>query len=338
MSHALFKYPNVVGYGRGKKGDEETVTVLVSRKLPLAALSSDEVIPSNVYADMPVTKTSVLEVGFIQAPRPVSLQSIDAETINRKDRHRPAPGGVSIGHYKITAGTLGCLVNDMATGERSILSNNHVLANSNDAQEGDVILQPGPADGGRLDTEDEIATLLRFQPIQFGSSAPTCPIAGNVAKVLNTAAQRIGSSHRLEAVKVNPQAVNRVDAAVAKPFNRFDVQHNIIDVGIVNQITEVGLGDEVTKSGRTTETTTDKILVLDATVQVSYGPAGTATFEGQIIAGPMSAGGDSGSLGVVMGEGEGDEAKAFGLLFAGSDQITIYNPIAEVLEALQITF
>ena len=338
MSHALFKYPNVVGYGRGMKGDEETVTVLVSRKLPLAALASHEVIPSAVMKSFEFAeeylRTNVLEVGFLQAPRPVLLQSIS----NRKDRQRPAPGGVSIGHYKITAGTLGCLVNDVATGKRLILSNNHVLANSNDAMVGDVILQPGPADGGRLETEYTIATLKRFQPIQFGSSAPTCPIAGNVAKVLNTAAKRIGSAHRLEAVKVNAQAVNRVDAAVAIPLRRFDVQHNIIDVGIVNQITEVGLGDEVTKSGRTTETTNGTILVLDATVQVSYGPAGTATFEGQIIAGPMSAGGDSGSLGVVMGKSEGDEAKAFGLLFAGSDQITIYNPIAEVLEALQITF
>ncbi len=50
-----------------------------------------------------------------------------------------------------------------------MLSNNHVLANSNDATAGDAILQPGPADGGRLGP-DTIAVLERFCPIEF---APT---------------------------------------------------------------------------------------------------------------------------------------------------------------------
>jgi hypothetical protein len=36
--------------------------------------------------------------------------------------------GVSIGHYKGTAGTAGCLVKDKKTGEILILSNAHVLA------------------------------------------------------------------------------------------------------------------------------------------------------------------------------------------------------------------
>lgn len=53
-------------------------------------------------------------------------------------RIRKAPGGVSVGHYKITAGTLGCLA---TRGRRLlILSNNHVLANSNNARTGDPIL------------------------------------------------------------------------------------------------------------------------------------------------------------------------------------------------------
>ena len=59
-------------------------------------------------------------------------------------RIRPAPGGVSIGHRDITAGTLGCLV--AKNGQTFILSNNHVLANSNEADPGDPILQPGPYD------------------------------------------------------------------------------------------------------------------------------------------------------------------------------------------------
>ena len=57
-------------------------------------------------------------------------------------RHRPAPLGVSIGHPDITAGTLGFKVKDGA-GNSYILSNNHVMANSNQASIGDNILQPG---------------------------------------------------------------------------------------------------------------------------------------------------------------------------------------------------
>ncbi|RLI82922.1 MAG: hypothetical protein DRP01_09465, partial [Archaeoglobales archaeon] len=46
--------------------------------------------------------------------------------IARTERWRPAPGGVSIGHVEITAGTFGCRVFDWYTGRRLILSNNHV--------------------------------------------------------------------------------------------------------------------------------------------------------------------------------------------------------------------
>ena len=72
--------------------------------------------------------------------------------------------------------------------------------------------------------------------------------------------------------------------------------------------------------------------MLDATVNVSYGAGRTARFDNQIVTGPMSKGGDSGSLVVA-----GDALKAVGLLFAGSDQTTIINPIQAVLDCLSIT-
>src|SRR3546814_8585733 len=50
-------------------------------------------------------------------------------------RERPARSGISIGHPAITAGTLGGLVRDGETGAVAMLSNNHVLANSNDRSE-----------------------------------------------------------------------------------------------------------------------------------------------------------------------------------------------------------
>ena len=62
---------------------------------------------------------------------------------------RPLRIGASIGHFKITAGTLGAFVRSRDDGSVLILSNNHVLANENKAKKGDHILQPGDFDGGQ---------------------------------------------------------------------------------------------------------------------------------------------------------------------------------------------
>ncbi|MDT7864854.1 MAG: hypothetical protein RQ922_03120 [Thermoproteota archaeon] len=74
---------------------------------------------------------------------------------------RPVPHGYRIGHISITAGALGCLVRDRVTKEILILSNNHVMANFNNASIGEPIVQPGPYDGGKHPA-DTIATLLRL--------------------------------------------------------------------------------------------------------------------------------------------------------------------------------
>ena len=64
----------------------------------------------------------------------------------RTDEWGPAPGGVSCGDKGIAAGTLGCLVRG---GEQNpILSNEYLLAKSNEAQKGDPIFDLGPYDGG----------------------------------------------------------------------------------------------------------------------------------------------------------------------------------------------
>jgi hypothetical protein len=316
----LLTMQNVVGVGIGYqvKGGQQTgdyaIVVMVSQKLPLSALAPHAVLPKNVSG----VKVDVIEVGELRA-----LQS-------RTNRWRPAPGGVSIGHYKITAGTLGAVVRDRSTGERLILSNNHVIANSNDADPGDLILQPGPIDGGST-TEDSIAHLERFCPIEFATEPGSCDIADTYARVGNTVANLLGSKHRLNTLQTDPQAVNLVDAAVAKPINDSDVLDEIIEIGTV-QDTEIGhLGMSVRKSGRTTSFTTGQISLINATVEINYGGDRTARFENQFVSGPMSQGGDSGSLIVT-----GDSLHAVGLLFAGSAQSTIFNPIQAVLDCLEV--
>ena len=175
--------PNVVGVGvgyrvvGGRETDELSLVALVRRKLPLTSLAPHAQIPKEVDS-VPV---DVRQVGFVRAQQ------------TRQERWRPAPGGVSIGHFQITAGTLGCVVRDRRSGVRLILSNNHVLANSNNASPGDPILQPGPYDGGSQD-RDVIARLERFVKLQFTTAPGTCGIAQTVADFLNWLAGLAGSS------------------------------------------------------------------------------------------------------------------------------------------------
>ena len=318
---------NVVGVGigykekRGLRTRDISLVVLVEKKLPLAALAKHDVIPPEIQGVI----TDVKQVGRIVAQK------------SRTERWRPAPPGVSIGHWAITAGTFGAVVRDAETGERLILSNNHVLANSNQAEPGDAILQPGPADGGQ-NPADRIAELLRFVPIQMesggGGNGDTCSTASFVASVMNLFARFLGSPWRLVPTKVQTlETANQVDGAVARPISQDAIEDGILEIGEVHGTVEAELGMAVRKSGRTTGLTTGTVEVVDATVRVGYGAAGTALFENQIVTGNMSAPGDSGSLLV-----ERDGQRAVGLLFAGSDQSTIFNPISAVQSALGISF
>ena len=91
---------------------------------------------------------------------------IDAQP--HRFRIRAAPGGVSVGHYRITAGTLGCLAFGRQAPRNNrilILSNNHVLANVNSGAFGDCVIQPGAADLGHC-PQDQVANPRIIRPHQ----------------------------------------------------------------------------------------------------------------------------------------------------------------------------
>ena len=310
--------PNVVGVGVGYKVSKGVSTNDLSIVCLVKAKTSDLPKGGEIPREIGGAVTDVVQVGELWAFQ------------NLRGRHRPAPGGVSLGHFAITAGTLGVVVRDRNTGQRLILSNNHVMANSNDAQIGDAILQPGPADGGNLAT-DTIATLERFVPIQFTSEQGTCSIANMYASIGNILSKALLSNHRVYVTRENAQASNSVDAALARPLNDEDVLDEIVDIGEINGTAQPQLGMAVRKTGRTTGFTADTITTIDTTVTVNYGSGRTARFDGQVIAGPMSQGGDSGSLIVAA-----DTPQAVGLLFAGSNAVTIFSDIQDVLDALQV--
>jgi hypothetical protein len=295
----------------GKRTDDLSIVCSVVKKVPEAILLADDLVPGEIRG----IPTDVVETGILRAQR------------ERTDRWRPAPGGVSIGHPSITAGTLGCLVRK--NGETLILSNNHVLAAENAAAIGDPILQPGPYDGGS-DPDDRIAVLEGFVPIRFLSTEPSdCTVARTVAVLANAFAYLVGSGTRLLAVRLLEEE-NRVDAALARPVNPADLSAEILELGTIRAIGSAGLGTPVRKSGRTTGLTSDEILQVDVTADITYGAGRTARFTDQIMAGAMSGGGDSGSA--VLDT----DNNLVGLLFAGSDTTTVINPIGHVVDALGI--
>jgi len=313
----LLKRANVVATGIGFKqtGGAKTealcIVCSVKKKVPASQLPGQDLVPAAIEG----TPTDVVQTGVIRA--------LQAPT----GRFRPAPGGVSVGHVAITAGTLGCWV--IKNGQKVILSNNHVLANSNDAEIGDAILQPGPFDGGSF-PQDHIANLTQFIPISFQGDPSECQFANAVTSIFNLGCRVIGSNTRYKVTKIQAED-NLVDAAIAAPLNAADVKDEILNIGPIQETVQAQLGMRIKKSGRTTGLTTGEIQQVDVTANVQYGAGQVAVFADQLLAGAMSQGGDSGSA--VLD----DNNRLTGLLFAGSDTTTIINRIENVFSALGVT-
>lgn len=217
-------------------------------------------------------------------------------------RQRPLRIGSSVGHERITAGTLGAFVTPRAGDgtEDLILSNNHVLADENRAARGDRILQPGRADGGRLST-DVVGELASFVPLK--------------------------------------KKKNVVDAAIASLAEGLEYYVNWLHR--LGPITGIRLdppdeAEVVYKIGRTTGLTKGRISAIEIdALHVEYDD-GVFTFDDQIEiepegTKPFSLGGDSGSLIVDA------RRRAVALLFAGNDVDATYaSPIGTVLDALKV--
>ena len=311
----LLSRQNVVACGVGFKesegqwSDEPCVVVSVTHKVPKAQLSPDDLVPQVLGA----VKTDVQEMGTFRAWQG-----------GPRDRHRPAVPGISCGHRDVTAGTLGCLVRRGS--DMFILSNNHVLANTNRGQRGDPILQPGRYDGGTA--ADSIATLEEWIPLQVSVQESDCPLAKTAASALNWVAQVLGSSSRLRTFTAQ-EAKNTVDCALARPTSPAMGQPAILGIGVPKGVHVATLGMQVQKAGRTTGYTTGRITQVDVSVQVDY-EGQNVTFVNQLMANSMSGGGDSGSAVLDMG------GYVVGLLFGGSDVATLINPIQPVLTALNV--
>ncbi len=266
----------------------------------LLAVRIPETVPVNEVlarvAEEAHEEIDVREVG------PVVPQQAPGEL---QQRRRPLVPGCSVAHTDVTAGTLGGFVT--VRGEPHLLSNNHVLANSDQGAVGDTVLQPGPADGGQ-DPGDRVATLAAKVDLVTGQP-----------NLVDAAAARIAADVQFD--------------ATAYPGGKLGAP-----------VSEVPAEDTVEKIGRTTGHTTGTITAFEVDgLRISY-PEGQMVFDDQIEisgqAGSFSSGGDSGS--VIWTRGE---RRPVGLLFAGSERggpdgtgLTYGNLLSTALDELGATW
>ena len=352
-----------VGYRNadGEMTDIPAVVALVERKLPLAALSVSDTVPEVING----VRTDVYEVGYLQAQQ------------NPTDRFRPViPSGVSIGHYKITAGTLGMIVRDRTTDERLILSNNHVLANSNEAVIGDPILQPAPMDGGK-NPGDIVAHLERFIELSYlegpitepepeppidepGQPGGGCDVVDALVGISNLLARLSGSEKRVQATAMQALAAQTRPApdAPTGPVMAPDVRaqaaaNNVADCALARPVNPEMFSNSILGIG-----TINGIRVPELGLRVRKHGRTTGLTEGTIsllnatvnvnyvtAAGPRTARFTGQVITEPMSQG-GDSGsiivdtnsdRAVGLLFAGSSLATIFTPMQIVLDALNIS-
>lgn len=317
-AHILRKQ-NVIGCGIGFKEVRSQPTnttallVFVKKKLPLSSLLKEDHVPTQVDS----LPTDVIEVGDVRL--------FDSLRIKKE---RPAQPGISIGHYGISAGTFGAVVYDECTNQPLILSNNHVLANTTNGQDGrayfgDPIVQPGTYDGGTLN--DTIGYLWRYSPIipMFEQGAQRCKAGHHTQSTVSLHEKTCQQTHFIR---------NKIDAALAIPSKKHIITTDVFGLGSIVGTTSPTVRQTVWKSGRSSNVTQGTVRALHVTLAVAMGVNTQALFVDQIVTSPMAEPGDSGSIGLT-GDGE-----VFGLLFAGSDEATIYNPIQHVTSLLNVRF
>jgi hypothetical protein len=224
-------------------------------------------------------------------------------------------------------GTLGSLIQDN-NGRQFLLSNNHVLARSDQAALGDTIVQPGLIDNNCTPYGDGPGT----SPV--GSLAGWLPLSSNATNADAAIAQ------------VTPGAVDPSGSILELGARQADGTLGAAPPGISSnggRGETAALGMMVAKSGRTTGLTCASISALDLDVNVDYyrdcaetRPYLTKTFTHQLaVSGnQFSDAGDSGSLLVNT-----SDAEPIGIFFAGGMDAAgisqgVANPATDVLGEL----
>jgi hypothetical protein len=235
------------------------------------------------------------------------------------------------------SGTLGSLVKDQAS-NLYILSNNHVLADSDQGKVGDVVIQPGLVDTGCTQLAAGVSGIIQvgqltyWVPLLYPPSVPNPPATNVDAALAGTTASSVDASGSIIALGASGGGTNQI--AAAAPVGGTG---EVLTAANLNTI-------HVAKSGRTTGLTCSTVDTINTTIQVSYfldaaetEPYTTKTYTNQIgmPGNYFSDAGDSGSLVVDTAN-----AQPVGLFFAGATATatqpgeSFAQPIGDVLTEL----
>jgi hypothetical protein len=337
-------------HGPITEAQDFVVTAFVPRKLSKTELTKagfdpfDRVLahavgtpaPRGIDLDVVESGTAFHPLSFLSVPTPLrGLYGGPPPSLDSQKYFHALRCGIGITNPvkdypdRLSVGTLGFFLRDDK--EAYLVSNNHVLGKSSDkagakAILGEAVVQPGTLDLTEIELRLLPTEAALIKELQVAEVAAVVPLQFKTAKKI---------------------PVNRVDAAAARLMppsrSRGDLDRLTFGGGIrgawvyqadpnnPNQI----LGDSrVFKVGRTTGYTEGVVTALAGTAMIDY-DGRPAFFAGQLVVkatsdnvGPFSDRGDSGS-GVLNARNE-----LVGLLFAGSEQQTLVNPIADVLSAL----
>jgi hypothetical protein len=217
--------------------------------------------------------------------------------------------GNSCGHFNVSAGTLGLFVEDARA--YYVLSNNHVLADSDNGKRRDPVWAPAKDDTrGAPRVIGELSRWPRFKPSRRDN--------------VDAALARLWPEEVEEFYPYWYQGIGDMDPRPIE--DRFATRR-------------------VIKRGRTTKVTRGTVSAFDLDgVQINYGlPAGLVTFDDQLEfihqtpqTKDFSAGGDSGSL--IL---DADNLRPYALLYGGGPDETgidrtLGHFLAPVLKRLQV--
>jgi hypothetical protein len=228
------------------------------------------------------------------------------------------------------SGTLGALVKDQAS-NLYILSNNHVLADSDTGVVGDTVIQPGLVDTGCTQLASGVTGIRAIGTLQYW--VPLIDNSANVdAALAATTSANVDATGSVIALGAGGGGSNKIAAAAPVAGTG-----EVLTAANVNSI-------HVAKSGRTTGLTCTTVDTINSTIKVSYYKDAaetqfyvSKTYTNQIgmPGNYFSDAGDSGSLIVDTAN-----AQPVGLFYAGSAGTptapgeSFAQPIGEVLSNL----
>lgn len=257
---------------------------------------------SQVVGNQVDRESDVAEVGEVR----LLPEDVPEAQGDRKNKHRPVVAGVSEANAQATAATNGPLarVVDKSKGRWG-----------DNVKEGDIVRVSNNHVYARINKASFGEPIIQPSRLDHGTPGDTVGhLAGYVTidggVTVDAAARTVGPVEESEEWHgtERPTGVLRGDYSVLK-------------------------SETLKKTGRTTGVTRGQVRATNASIRVNYGEPGVITLRDQIITDDMSDGGDSGSA--VAWDSEG---KFVGLIFAGSEKISIICKAENIENELGVRF